>query len=109
MNDRINTTLKFQGQAFTHQCGIKPHQHVVKPELVIFADDVVCGHGATCGELDEDSLFYLMSRGITRPDAETILVKAFLEELFDPIENAELHEALAAVADDWLMQGEGAA
>ena len=44
-----------------------------KPELEIFADDVQCGHGATCGELDENLLFYLMARGLPRPQAETLL------------------------------------
>ena len=48
-----------------------------KPELEIFADDVVCGHGSTCGQLDEDSLFYLMSRGVPKAEAETMLVRRF--------------------------------
>ena len=43
-----------------------------KPELEIFADDVQCAHGATCGELDDDLLFYLMARGLPRPEAETL-------------------------------------
>lgn len=75
-----------------------------KPELEIFADDVVCGHGATCGTLDEQSLFYLMSRGIPRVEAESMLVRAFIQGLFDPIEDAELHEALVAISDDWLVR-----
>jgi len=73
-----------------------------KPELEIYADDVVCGHGSTCGAIDEDSLFYLESRGIARSDAETMLVGAFLAELIDPIEDAALHEALEAVVEGWL-------
>lgn len=73
-----------------------------KPELEIFADDVVCGHGATCGTLDEQSLFYLMSRGIPRQEAESLLVKAFMQSLFDPIESEHLETALIGVTDDWL-------
>ena len=73
-----------------------------KPELEIYADDVVCGHGSTCGAIDEDSLFYLESRGIARADAETMLVRAFLAELTDPIEDEALHEALEAVIEGWL-------
>ena len=42
-----------------------------KPELEIFADDVQCAHGATCGQLDEDLLFYLMARGLPRKEAES--------------------------------------
>lgn len=73
-----------------------------KPELEIYADDVVCGHGSTCGAIDEESLFYLETRGIPRPEAETMLVRAFLAELIDPIEDEALHEALEAVIEDWL-------
>ena len=74
-----------------------------KPELEIYADDVVCGHGSTCGKLDEDSLFYLVSRGISRAEAETMLVRGFLEELLDPIENEALHDALEGVVENWLL------
>jgi Fe-S cluster assembly protein SufD len=77
-------------------------QILSKPELEIFADDVVCGHGSTVGALDEDSLFYLMSRGIPKATAESMLVRGFLEEVLDPIENEELHEALESVVDRWL-------
>ncbi|MDB5586917.1 MAG: sufD [Devosia sp.] len=74
-----------------------------KPELEIYADDVVCGHGSTCGELDEDSMFYLMSRGIPKAEAETMLVRGFLEELVDPIADEALAEALHGVIDGWLL------
>ena len=59
-----------------------------KPQLEIFADDVKCSHGATVGELDADQLFYLTSRGIPKPEASGMLVRAFLAE------------ALALVRDD---------
>lgn len=74
-----------------------------KPELEIYADDVVCGHGSTCGRLDEDSLFYLLSRGIPKAEAETMLVRGFIAELFDSIEDEELNEALQAIVDGWLL------
>jgi Fe-S cluster assembly protein SufD len=76
-----------------------------KPELEIYADDVVCGHGSTCGRLDEDSLFYLVSRGIPKAEAETMLVRAFLAELVDPIEDEALNEALTDVIEGWLARG----
>jgi Fe-S cluster assembly protein SufD len=75
---------------------------LVKPELEIYADDVVCGHGSTCGQLDDDHLFYLVSRGIPKAEAETMLVRAFLAELIDPIEDAALNEALTDVIEGWL-------
>jgi len=77
-----------------------------KPELEIYADDVVCGHGSTCGKLDEDWLFYLMSRGIPQAEAETMLVRGFLQELVDPIEDEGLAEALNGVIDTWLLAGQ---
>jgi Fe-S cluster assembly protein SufD len=78
-------------------------QILSKPELEIFADDVVCGHGSTVGALDEDSLFYLMSRGIPKAVAESMLVRGFLEEVLDPIEDEALHEALEGVVEKWLL------
>ncbi|NNF16928.1 MAG: Fe-S cluster assembly protein SufD [Gammaproteobacteria bacterium] len=53
-----------------------------KPELEIYADDVKCAHGATVGQLDETSLFYLQSRGLSRRDARHLLVEGFIRETF---------------------------
>jgi Fe-S cluster assembly protein SufD len=73
-----------------------------KPELEIFADDVVCGHGATCGELDQNHLFYLMARGIPRKEAEGLLLQAFASEAFEAVENDKLREALQEGVAQWL-------
>jgi len=73
-----------------------------KPELEIYADDVQCGHGATAGDLDEDLLFYLMARGIARPQAEALLIKAFIGEAVDGIEHAGLRDALMDQVGAWL-------
>jgi len=62
----------------------------VKPELEIFADDVKCSHGSTCGELDKEQLFYLRSRGISEQNAQQILIKAFTDEPFCAITNPEI-------------------
>ena len=51
-----------------------------KPELEIYANDVVCSHGATVGQLDADALFYLRSRGVPHAEARELLVRGFLEE-----------------------------
>ena len=51
-----------------------------KPELEIYSDDVSCAHGATVGQLDADSIFYLRARGIPEIVAKKMLVEAFLEE-----------------------------
>jgi Fe-S cluster assembly protein SufD len=52
-----------------------------KPELEIYADDVKCAHGATIGQLDDDSIFYLVSRGLSPRDAKVLLTMAFINEL----------------------------
>lgn len=61
-----------------------------KPELEIYADDVKCSHGATCGEHDETSLFYLRSRGIDRATAESIMTYAFAGEVIERFADDEI-------------------
>jgi Fe-S cluster assembly protein SufD len=73
-----------------------------KPELEIFADDVQCAHGATCGQLDEDLLFYLMARGLPRREAESLMVQAFLGEAVEFVEDEAAREALVAMVEGWL-------
>jgi Fe-S cluster assembly protein SufD len=73
-----------------------------KPELEIFADDVVCGHGSTSGQIDEDLLFYLESRGIPEPRARALLIQAFVGEALEKVEDEALREALSHAAADWL-------
>ena len=73
-----------------------------KPELEIYADDVVCGHGATATELDADMLFYLRSRGIPQPGARALLVESFAAGALDKIEDEGIRAALRTVAVDWL-------
>ncbi|MFM8749752.1 Fe-S cluster assembly protein SufD [Rhabdaerophilum sp.] len=74
-----------------------------KPELEIFADDVVCAHGATCGSLDENQLFYLQARGLPRRIAEALLVEAFLGEVIDTVSEESLRERLAGLVSDWMQ------
>jgi Fe-S cluster assembly protein SufD len=80
---------------------------VSKPELEIFADDVQCGHGATSGALDEDLKFYLMARGIPEPEAEALLVQAFVGEAVEGIEHAGLRDALMEHVVAWLRARKG--
>jgi len=63
-----------------------------KPQLEILADDVRCTHGATVGQLDADSIFYLQSRGIGKADARTMLIEAFAREVIDSIKIDSLRE-----------------
>lgn len=72
-----------------------------KPELVIYADDVKCSHGATVGELDETALFYLRSRGIGLKEARAMLIHAFLNEILSELPEgvflSQMHADLAAL------------
>ncbi len=80
-----------------------------KPELEIYADDVACGHGATCGALDETPIFYLMSRGLSRPEAEALLIQSFVGEVVDSVGDGplaaigeDLRDLLTARIEAWL-------
>ena len=74
-----------------------------KPELEIFADDVVCGHGATAGDLNHDHLFYLKSRGVPEAEAKSLLIAAFVGEAFDLVPLDDVRDALVALAEKWAV------
>ncbi|MGL4490128.1 MAG: Fe-S cluster assembly protein SufD [Rhizobiaceae bacterium] len=106
----------FQGQIKVHQAAQKTDAKMAcntlllsddgkfstKPELEIFADDVACGHGATVREVEPQHLFYLMARGIPEAQARGLLVKAFVAEIIEELEDEMLVEALETRLDDWL-------
>jgi Fe-S cluster assembly protein SufD len=73
-----------------------------KPELEIYADDVLCAHGATVGELDDTQLFYLTSRGIDRKTARSMLIAAFLDDAIDSITHPALADMLRPVTTAWM-------
>lgn len=77
-----------------------------KPELLIYADDVKCSHGATVGELDENALFYLKSRGLDHKSAKSLLVEAFVAEVFEDINFEPIREKYLELARTWLNKGE---
>ena len=82
-------------------------QFLAKPELEIYADDVVCSHGSTSGAIDDGALFYLRSRGVSEAAATDLLTLAFLAEALDEIEDATLAEALRERLADWLSRRAG--
>ncbi|UVK53241.1 Fe-S cluster assembly protein SufD [Mesorhizobium sp. AR02] len=107
----------FQGRINVHQYAQKTNAKMAcntlllsddgefstKPELEIFADDVVCGHGATVTEIDHDHLFYLMARGVDEKTARGLLVKAFVAEVIEELDDETIVEALEARLDDWFV------
>lgn len=83
---------------------LSPRANVdTKPELEILADDVKCSHGATVGDLDEETLFYLEARGIPAPEARRMLIEAFAADAIDKIEDdSALRAHLVAHVQRWL-------
>lgn len=71
-----------------------------KPELKIFANDVKCKHGATVGQIDSDTLFYLRSRGIDEKSARQILITAFANGMIDRISSKPLQEIVRTIEGD---------
>ena len=65
-----------------------------KPQLEIFADDVRCSHGCTVGQLDEEALFYLRSRGIPRKEAQALLTYAFASNVLDSVQLPSLKKRI---------------
>ena len=76
-----------------------------KPELEIHADDVKCSHGATAGDLDEDSMFYLRARGLNRDEARALLIGAYVGEAIAEISSEPVRDAFEALATHWLQAG----
>ncbi len=75
-----------------------------KPELEIFADDVVCGHGATVGALDPNQIFYLEARGIPHKEAEAMLLEAFGVEAIERVADAAIGDVLREALATWLKR-----
>jgi Fe-S cluster assembly protein SufD len=84
-----------------HALVLSDHAEVdAKPELEIYADDVVCSHGNTVGALDEEALFYARQRGIPEARARAMLMEAFLGAVADRIE----HEGAREIVRAWLAK-----
>ena len=75
-----------------------------KPELEIFADDVKCAHGAAVGELDEQALFYLESRGVSPGEAKALLTRAFVADALERIGEEKVKAAFYADAEAWFTR-----
>jgi len=76
-----------------------------KPQLEIYADDVKCTHGATIGQIDEDAIFYLRSRGIGEASACALLLFAFAGESLQRMKVESIRKHLEGLVTQWLPQG----
>ena len=74
------------------------------PGLEIMANDVRCTHGATLGQVDREQLFYLMTRGLTRSEAERLIVRGFFQDVLDRVELEPVRDALAAALEARIPQ-----
>ena len=74
-----------------------------KPELEIYADDVKCSHGSTSGNLDKDSIYYLMTRGLNQLESKQILVNAFLNEITDTIKSNSIRNFIKTKMETHLL------
>lgn len=74
-----------------------------KPELEIYADDVLCAHGATSGAIDDELMFYLQARGIPEDVAKALLVQAFVGDVVEDIADEAVRDALMARVEKWLV------
>jgi Fe-S cluster assembly protein SufD len=85
---------------------LSPKAHAVPiPGLEILANDVRCTHGATVGRVDREQLFYLMSRGLSRSEAERLIVRGFFQDVLDRIDLDPVREALAEALEARIPQG----
>jgi Fe-S cluster assembly protein SufD len=110
----------FNGKVVVHPHAVKTDAHQsnrnlllsrqaevdTKPQLEIFADDVKCTHGATVGQLDDDSLFYLRARGIDADSARSLLIYGFANDIIARVEVPDMRARIEHLVLDRLPQGE---
>jgi Fe-S cluster assembly protein SufD len=84
---------------------LSPEAHAVPiPGLEILANDVRCTHGATVGRVDRDELFYAMARGLSRAEAERLIIRGFFQDILDRIELEPVREAVASALETRIPQ-----
>lgn len=110
----------FNGKVVVHPYAVKTDAHQAnhnlllsrqaevdtKPQLEIFADDVKCTHGATVGQLDDDSLFYLRSRGVDMDSARSLLLYGFANDIIRRVDVPDMRARIEHLVLDRLPQGE---
>jgi len=74
-----------------------------KPELEIYADDVKCSHGSTSGNLEKDSIYYLMTRGLSKQESTKLLVESFLNEIIESIKSSSLRNFIKTKLENQLQ------
>ena len=75
-----------------------------QPQLEIYADDVRCTHGATLGPIDDEHMFYLQSRGLSKEAARDMLTYGFGSEILSAVKSEQVRQDLDRIVHAWLMQ-----
>lgn len=108
----------FEGKIFVEACAQKTNAYQLnqncllsplaqaysKPNLEIFADDVKASHGSTTGQVDKEQLFYLLSRGLSKAQAEHILLKGFCDEVLEKSPSLEAHSFIQKMLRQYLEE-----
>ncbi len=81
-------------QSNRNVCASSRAKMYTKPQLEIYTDDVKCGHGSTVGQLDQDAMFYMQTRGISCHEARTLLMQAFMSDIIDGVRLDALKDRL---------------
>ena len=76
---------------------MKSSEFNAKPELEIYADDVKCSHGSASGSLDENSIFYLMSRGLNYQQSKELLINGFVLDVIEKITDNEIKNLVKSI------------
>ena len=75
-------------------CASPEAKMYTKPQLEIYTDDVKCSHGATVGQLDQEAMFYMRTRGVSEPEARRLLMQAFVSDVVDAVRLESLRDRL---------------
>ncbi len=100
--DAQKTGAELMARALLLDKGVKVR---AKPELEIFADDVICGHGTTITEPDAEQLYYLRARGLSMASARALLIEAFSSEALEGLPEGKVRDAIWAWIADWSARG----
>jgi Fe-S cluster assembly protein SufD len=98
-------SIKTQAHQLNHNLLISDTaQAFTRPELDIFTDEVICSHGATVGNLDVESLYYLQTRGLSEGQAKALMIESFANELIEDVKNEEIKDLIKSSLTKWIKE-----
>lgn len=98
-------SIKTQAHQLNHNLLISDTaQAFTRPELDIFTDEVICSHGATVGNLDVNSLYYLQTRGLSADQAKALMIESFANELIDDVKHEEIKDLIKVSLTKWVEE-----